>query len=62
MSKYCGECGCLSVNERLQSNKHERHECKQFNLPVFHLNEHPLLPRLPECLAKGKDLVQHQRD
>lgn len=64
--KYCGNCKYLSLTEEQQKEKREVakrnntylkdivndfHYCKKYgNKRIMHKGQHPLLPRLDECL------------
>ncbi len=65
MEQYCGNCSFLSLTEEEQAekrkvakanktylkNKEDFHYCRKYgNQRVLHKLEHPLLPRLDECL------------
>lgn len=62
-SKYCGECKYLSVTEKQQNTRGGSHGCLIFDKQIRHGGEHPLLPRLPQCIAaqaEKKDWIAYK--
>ena len=64
MNKYCDHCDWLSLTEERQRYlryrakteglvlhaTEENHYCNMYRKKLLHFNEHPLIPRLPECI------------
>ena len=53
--EYCDNCKYLSLTEKEQkklSMSHLDHKCKLLNKRVFHLGQHPKLPKLEDCPLK----------
>jgi len=54
-SKFCGNCKELNITEREQdqmgqAGKEFPHKCELYGKRVYHLDKHPNLIRLPECI------------
>lgn len=54
---FCGNCERLSVKECEQTKDKEPHICLKYGKRVRHLNAHPELYKLEECLKEAKTNV-----
>ncbi len=49
-SRFCGQCGYLSPNEKDQTSRKEIHLCEKYGVRVYHLVVyHPEIVRCEEC-------------
>lgn len=70
--KYCNDCDCLSITEEEQDRlkaiakkegrcippQHGSHYCNKYMKMVAHRGQHPLIPRLNECIAEAESLKE----